>query len=146
MFEGGDNKYLNGSNGQCGCFAMEGCCYCTSRTSDFHLTLVALRAVNTRVFEWTLKWQMEASQVELAGLVFFQYVRPYCSKNAVKVADHGPTGSEASRRMWQQQNASQRFNYPLVAHRPVPEYLQLTAHQPADRGPIVLAYDPAGLL
>jgi hypothetical protein len=46
LCEGGDNKYLNGSNGQCGCSAMEGCCYCTSRTSDFHFTWVALRAVN----------------------------------------------------------------------------------------------------
>jgi hypothetical protein len=39
LCKGGDNKYLNGCSGQCRCNAMEGCCYCTTRTSDFLLDM-----------------------------------------------------------------------------------------------------------
>ena len=129
LCEGGDNKYLNGCSGQCGCNAMEGCCYCTARTSDFHLTWEALRATNTRVFERTLKWQVQASHTELDGVISFPYVCPCCNKNITQVEGHGPTGSDASMRKWQQQHASQRFNCPPLPHidpsRCIPDMLHI---------------------
>jgi hypothetical protein len=114
LHEGGDDKYLNGCGGQ---WLQRNGGLLLLRNSDirFPLSLEALRATNTRVFERTLKWHVQASHTELDGIISFPYVCPCCNKNITHV-EHGPSGSDASKRKWQKQHASQKFNCRPLLH------------------------------